>query len=56
MPLKPGKSEAVIGQNIKELHSGKTHAATQAKSGKQAADRQSVAIAESEARKGGKKK
>lgn len=53
MPLKPGKKN--VGANIAELHTGKTHARTQAKSGKAAADRQSVAIALDAARRSGAK-
>jgi hypothetical protein len=56
MPVKPGNSKKVISSNIKELHTGKTHARTEAKEGKQAADKQSVAIALSEARKSGTKR
>lgn len=55
MPLKRGKSKAVVSSNIRELHTGKTHARTQAKFGKAKADKQSVAIALSEARKTGAK-
>jgi hypothetical protein len=54
MPLKRGKSSKVIGENISELHSGATHARTAKKFGKKKADKQSVAIAMSEARKSGK--
>jgi hypothetical protein len=53
MPLLPGKKN--VGKNISELHGGKTHAATQAKSGKAAADRQSIAIALDKARRSGAK-
>jgi hypothetical protein len=56
MPLKRGKSQAVISENISELHSGETHARTAKKFGKRKADKQSVAIAMSEARKGFAKK
>jgi hypothetical protein len=45
MPLEPGKSRKVVSDNIKELHSGKTHAKTEAKFGKKKADKQAVAIA-----------
>jgi len=51
MPVKPGSSKKIISSNIRELHSGKTHARTEAKSGKKAADKQSVAIALEEARR-----
>jgi hypothetical protein len=53
MPLLKGKKN--IGKNISELHSGKTYAATMKKFGKSKADKQSVAIAMSEARKTGAK-
>lgn len=52
MPLKPGKSNAVVSENIRELHSGKTHANTERKFGKKKADRQSVAIAMKKAGRG----
>lgn len=55
MPLKPGKSRAVISENIKELHSGKTFAHTEEKFGKLRADKQAVAIALTNARKAVKK-
>lgn len=55
MPVIPGKSKGVISENISELHTGKTHARTQAKSGKAKADKQSVAIALDTARKSGAK-
>jgi len=53
MPLVKGKSKRVISENISELHSGATHARTAKKFGKKRADKQSVAIAMSEARKAG---
>ena len=43
MPLLPGKSQ--VGNNIKELHEGKTFQATKAKFGKAKANKQSIAIA-----------
>ena len=55
MPLAKGQSKETISQNISELHSGATHARTAQRFGKQRADKQSVAIALSEARKSGKK-
>lgn len=55
MPLKKGKSQATISQNIREFHQGKTYAKTKAKFGKKTADRQAVAAAESSARRSGKK-
>lgn len=51
MPLKKGKSKKTISENIKELHTGKTYAKTKKKFGKDKANKQSVAIALSEARK-----
>ena len=54
MPLKRGKSSKVIGENISELHTGKTFAHTKKKFGKKRAAKQAVAIALSEARKSGK--
>jgi hypothetical protein len=56
MPIKKGKSKKVVGENISELHSGKTHAKTQKKFGKKKADKQSVAIALKKAGKSKKKK
>jgi hypothetical protein len=50
MPLQKGSSEKVIGNNIRELHTGKTYAHTSSKFGKKDADRQAIAIAESQAR------
>lgn len=48
MPLKPGAD--AVGENIKELHKGKTHARTEAKFGAAKANKQSIAIALSKAR------
>ena len=45
MPLKAGKSQRVISQNVREFHKGKTYAHTQQKFGKQKADDQAVAAA-----------
>lgn len=53
MPVKAGKSNKTIGSNIEELHAGNTHARTQAKEGKAAADKQSIAIALDKARESG---
>lgn len=55
MPVKAGKSRAVISENIRELHTGKTYAKTQGKFGKKKADKQAVAIALSKARESGAK-
>lgn len=53
MPVKAGKSKKTIGSNIEELKTGNTHARTQAKEGKEAADKQSIAIALDKARESG---
>jgi hypothetical protein len=45
MPLKHSAKKAVVSQNIKEFHTGKTFAATKAKFGKAKADKQAVAAA-----------
>ena len=45
MPLKPGTSDSVVSENIRELHKGKTYARTEAKFGAKRAHRQSIAIA-----------
>jgi hypothetical protein len=55
MPLKPGKSQATISQNIREFHSGKTFARTAKKFGKKRADKQAIAAALSQARRSGQK-
>lgn len=55
MPLAKGRSKATVSKNIAELHSGKTYAKTEAKSGKTAANKQAVAIALSKAGKSKKK-
>jgi Family of unknown function (DUF6496) len=55
MPVKAGKSKKTISSNIEELQQGKTHARTQAKQGKEAADKQTLAIALDKARKSGAK-
>ena len=54
MPLKPGSSRKVISKNIREFHTGETYAHTKAKFGKKDADKQAVAAALSNARKGKK--
>ena len=51
MPLKSGSSPAVVSQNIRELHSGKTYAHTAGKFGKTDANRQAIAIALDTARR-----
>ncbi len=51
MPLKKGKSKAVVSDNISEFHKGPTYAKTKAKHGKNTADKQAVAVAMSTARK-----
>ncbi|MFA5381979.1 MAG: hypothetical protein WC356_02350 [Candidatus Micrarchaeia archaeon] len=53
MPLKPGKSKKVVSENISEFHGGKTFEHTKAKFGKEAADKQAVAVALNEQRKSG---
>ena len=55
MPLKRGSSRKTISSNIQELHTGKTYAKTRAKLGRAKADKQAVAIALSQARKGRRK-
>lgn len=45
MPLKAGKSKAVVSQNIEEFHRGKTYRRTKAKFGKDKANKQAVAVA-----------
>lgn len=56
MPLKKGRSQATISENIRELHSGSTFAHTAKKFGKARANKQAVAIAMSQARKGRKRR
>jgi hypothetical protein len=56
MPLKKGTSKKTVSKNIRELHTGKTHARTQKKFGKKKADAQSEAIALKKAGKTKKKK
>jgi hypothetical protein len=50
MPLKTGKSQKTVSSNISELHKGKTFAETSKKFGKNKANKQSIAIALSEAK------
>ena len=52
MPLKPG---AEVGESISELHGGKTYKRTKRKYGKKRAQKQSIAIAYANKRKGKKK-
>lgn len=52
MPLKPGSSKQVIGQNIREFHGGKTFERTKKKFGKKRAQKQAVAVALNKAREG----
>lgn len=51
MPLIHGSSPGTVSRNIRELHKGPTFSHTEAKFGKQQADKQTVAIALNEARK-----
>jgi hypothetical protein len=56
MPLEKGRSQKTISKNISELHTGKTYAHTAKKFGAKRAQAQSVAIALSKAREGGKQR
>ena len=51
MPLKKGKSKAVLSENIREFHHGKTFARTARKFGKTTANKQAVAAAYSQQRR-----
>lgn len=51
MPLKRGRSNKVVSENIRELHTGKTYERTKEKFGKKTADKQAVAIALNKKRK-----
>jgi len=51
MPLKKGSSPETVGENIAELHTGKTFAHAAKKFGKKRAQKQSVAVALNQARK-----
>lgn len=55
MPLKKGKSQETISENIKEFHESETYARTRDKHGKKRADKQAVAVALETARKSGAK-
>lgn len=52
MPLKPGKGQKVVSENIRELHQGPQYERTKEKFGKKKADEQAVAVALSTARGG----
>ena len=56
MPLIKGRGKAVLGENIKEFHTGQTYARTKAKFGKVTADKQAIAAAYAEQRRSGKAK
>jgi hypothetical protein len=51
VPLKKGKSQKVVSQNIREFHKGPTYQRTLRKFGKQRADDQAVAAALEEQRR-----
>ncbi len=53
MPLKPGKSQEVVSENIRELFKGPQFQKTSDKFGKKKAQKQAVAIALKESRKSG---
>jgi hypothetical protein len=55
MPLKKGKSKAVVSENIKEFHTGSTYKNTARKFGKKRANAQAVAVALRSAGKGKKR-
>jgi hypothetical protein len=54
MPLKAGKSDKVVSENVSEFHKGKTYAKTKKKFGKVKADKQAVAVALSKKRESAK--
>ena len=56
MPLRRGSGKSTIASNIRELHSGEQYARVKKKFGAKKANKQAVAIALSEARKGRRKK
>lgn len=45
MPLKKGKSEKVVSENIREFHTGKTYQHTLKKFGRSTANKQAIAAA-----------
>lgn len=45
MPLKKGKSQKVVSQNIREFHTGKTYQHTLRKFGRATANKQAIAAA-----------
>jgi hypothetical protein len=55
MPLLKGSSNKVVSQNIVEFHKGETYKKTQAKFGKDKANKQAIAVALSTAGKSNKK-
>lgn len=55
MPLKHGKSEKVMSENIREFHTGETYQHTKEKFGKKKADKQAIAVAYAMAKRKGKK-
>ena len=55
MPLKAGKSKAVVSQNISEFSHGQTFQKTQRKFGLAKAHKQAIAVAMSQKRKSGGK-
>lgn len=55
MPLTPGKSPAVVSQNISEFSHGQTYQKTKRKFGLQKAHKQAIAVAMDKKRKSGGK-
>lgn len=53
MPLKPGTSKKVVGENIREFAKGKTFRHTKEKFGKARAIKQAVAVAKKKQRESG---